>query len=195
MTIDRERRQFLSVALAAAAAFVAAGCSPSHSKARTPRSVPDVTAGGGSFGCRIDAGPIANIRRTLASTPKPYYIPAARCYVAEFAADLVERARGVYSKDALPMLEAGVIVLYQRCTHLGCRVPWCVTSEWFECPCYGARFDQIGEPRAGPVPRGMDIVPSSIEDGHLVVDTGKILRGVPRGTNIGHLQPAGPFCV
>jgi cytochrome b6-f complex iron-sulfur subunit len=115
--------------------------------------------------------------------------------VAEFSADLVEPARGVYPKDALPMLEAGVIVLYQRCTHLGCRVPWCTTSEWFECPCHAGRFDQIGEPRGGPIPRGLDIVPSSIENGNLVVDTGKILRGVPRGTNIGHLQPAGPFCV
>ena len=58
------------------------------------------------------------------------------------------RARSATTrKDALPMLEAGVIVLYQRCTHLGCRVPWCATSQWFECPCHGAKFDQIGEHR------------------------------------------------
>jgi len=195
VTIDRERRRFLSVALAAAAAFVAAGCSPSHSKARTRRSVPGLTSGGGSFGDRIDIGAIDDVRRTLASGPEPHYVAEARSYVVEFPADLADRARGAYPKDALPMLEAGVIVLYQRCTHLGCRVPWCKTSEWFECPCHGARFDQIGEKRAGPAPRGMDLIQSSIEDGHLVLDTGKILRGVPPGTNIGHLQPVGPFCV
>jgi hypothetical protein len=41
----------------------------------------------------------------------------------------------------------------------------------------------------------MDIIPASIEDGHLVIDTANVLRGVPIGTNIAHLEPAGPFCV
>jgi cytochrome b6-f complex iron-sulfur subunit len=195
VTIDRERRRLLSVALAAAAAFVAAGCSPSHSKARTRRSVPGLTSGGGSFGDRIDVGAIDDVRRTLASGPEPYYVAEARSYVVEFPADLADRARGAYPKDALPMLEAGVIVLYQRCTHLGCRVPWCKSSEWFECPCHGAKFDQVGERRQGPAPRGMDIMRSSIESGRLVVDSGAILRGVPLGTNTTHQIPAGPFCV
>ncbi len=189
-----ERRRFLSTVLAGSAAFVAAGCSPSHAKTRR-RSAPAGTSGGGSFGGRVDAGRIDDVRTYLAKTPKPYYVPEARSYVAEFPADLAEHARGIYPKDALPMLGEGIIALYQRCTHLGCRVPWCVTSEWFECPCHDAKFDQIGEHRHGPAPRGMDIVPSSIEDGHLVLDTGKILRGVPIGTNIAHLQPAGPFCI
>jgi cytochrome b6-f complex iron-sulfur subunit len=74
-------------------------------------------------------------------------------------------------------------------------VPWCKTSEWFECPCHGAKFDQVGEKRAGPAPRGLDIIQSSIESGHLVVDTATILRGVPIGTNTTHQNPAGPFCV
>jgi cytochrome b6-f complex iron-sulfur subunit len=195
VTIDRERRHFLSVALAAAAAFAAAGCSPSHSKARTRPSVPGVTSGRGSFGDRIDVGAIDDIRRTLVSTREPYYVAEARSYVVEFPANLADRARGAYPKDAIPMLEAGIIVLYQRCTHLGCRVPWCKTSEWFECPCHAARFDQVGEKRAGPAPRGMDLIQSSIEDGHLVVDTATILRGVPIGTNTTHQNPAGPFCV
>src|SRR5439155_3533505 len=108
------------------------------------RPVP-VTSNGGSFGGRIDIGPVEDVRRYLANTPKPFYVPLARCYVAEFPADSAERARGVYPKDALPMLEAGLIVLYQRCTHLGCRVPYCVSSEWYECPCHDAKFDQVGQ--------------------------------------------------
>ena len=194
MGTEWERRRFLSTALAGAAAFVAAGCSPSHSKTRKRRAVP-VISNDASFGGRIDVGAVDEVRSYLAKTPKPYYVPAARCYVAEFPAAVAERARGVYPKDALPMLEAGLIVLYQRCTHLGCRLPYCVSSEWYECPCHDAKFDQIGERRQGPAPRGMDIIPSSIEDGHLVIDTGNILRGVPIGTNIADLEPAGPFCV
>ena len=186
-----ERRRFLSTALAGAAAFIAAGCSPSNTKRRAR---PVITSDGG-FGGRIDVGPVDEVRRYLANTPKPLYVPEARSYVVEFPAGAADAARGVYPKDALPMLEAGLIVLYQRCTHLGCRVPWCATSEWYECPCHGARFDQVGEHRHGPAPRGMDIMQSSIEDGHLMIDTGTILRGVPIGTNVAHLEPAGPFCV
>jgi cytochrome b6-f complex iron-sulfur subunit len=154
-----------------------------------------INIGPGSFGDRIDIGHIDDVRAAIAKERAPHYIPEARSYVVAFPADKAKSAIGAYPKDALPMLEAGVIVLYQRCTHLPCRVPWCKTSEWFECPCHGAKFDQIGEKRAGPSPRGMDLIQSSIEDGHLVLDTGKILRGAPINTNTTNQKPAGPFCV
>lgn len=192
MSIGWERRQFLSTALASAAAFVAAGCSPSHAKRR---SVPVVKVGPGSFGGRIDIGHIDDVRLAIAKQGAPHYIAEARSYVVAFPADKAKSAIGDYPKDALPMLEAGVIVLYQRCTHLGCRVPWCKTSEWFECACHGAKFDQVGERREGPAPRGLDLIQSSIEDDHLVLDTAKILRGAPLGTNTTDRKPAGPFCV
>ena len=192
MTIDRERRRFLAVAFASVTAFVAAGCSPSHAKRR---AVPVIKTGPGSFGGRIDVGHIDDVRLAISKQRAPHYIAEARSYVVAFPADKAKGAIGAYSKDALPMLEAGVIVLYQRCTHLGCRVPWCKTSEWFECPCHGAKFDQVGERRAGPAPRGFDLIQSSIDNDHLVLDTGKILRGAPLGTNTTHQEPAGPFCV
>jgi len=186
-----ERRRFLSTALAGAAAFVAAGCRPSHKR----RAVPVIDVGPGSFGERIDIGHIDDVRLAIAKEGRPHYIAEARSYVVAFPAELAKGAIGDYPKDALPMLEAGVIVLYQRCTHLGCRVPWCATSGWFECPCHDAKFDQVGEYRQGPAPRGLDLIESSIEDGHLVLDTGSILRGAPVGTNTTHQRPAGPFCV
>jgi cytochrome b6-f complex iron-sulfur subunit len=186
------RRRFLSAALAGVAAFVAAGCSPSHAKRR---ATPVFTIGPGSFGDRIDIGHIDDVRLALAKEGKPHYIAEARSYVVPFPTERAEDAIGDYPKDARPMLEAGVVVLYQRCTHLGCRVPWCETSAWFECPCHDAKFDQIGEHRHGPAPRGLDLIESSIEDGHLVLDTGNILRGAPVGTNTTHQEPAGPFCV
>jgi len=189
--IDADRRRFLSVALASAAAFVAAGCT-SHSK---HRAVPVIKVGRGSFGDRIDIGHIDDVRLAIAQTREPHYIGEARSYVVAFPAEKAKGAIGDYPKDALPMLEAGVIVLYQRCTHLGCRVPWCKTSEWFECPCHSAKFDQIGERRGGPAPRGMDLIQSSIENDHLVLDTGRVLRGARLGTNTTHQPPAGPFCV
>jgi cytochrome b6-f complex iron-sulfur subunit len=191
MKPDWERRRFISTALTGVAAFIAAGCSPSHAKRRAR---PVIKVGPGSFGGRIDIGHIDDVRLAIAKGP-PHYIPQARSYVVAFPAEKAKGAIGDYPKDALTMLEAGVIVLYQRCTHLGCRVPWCATSEWFECPCHDAKFDQIGEHRQGPAPRGLDLIHSSIDDGHLVLDTGKVLRGARQGTNTTHRKPAGPFCV
>ena len=52
--------------------------------------------------------------------------------------------------------EQGVVALYQKCPHLGCRVPWCKTSQWFECPCHGSQYNRVGEKKGGPAPRGMD---------------------------------------
>ena len=34
--------------------------------------------------------------------------------------------------------------LYQRCVHLGCRVPFCASSKWFECPCHGSKYNFAG---------------------------------------------------
>ena len=44
----------------------------------------------------------------------------------------------------------------QKCPHLGCRVPECATSQWFECQCHGSQYNRAGEKKAGPAPRGMD---------------------------------------
>ena len=55
--------------------------------------------------------------------------------------------------------EQGIVALYQKCPHLGCRVPECVTSQWFECPCHGSQYNQVGEKKGGPAPRGMDRFP------------------------------------
>ena len=56
----------------------------------------------------------------------------------------------------LPGMEAGVTALYQKCVHLGCRVPECLTSQWFECPCHGSQYNRVGEKKGGPAPRGLD---------------------------------------
>ena len=50
----------------------------------------------------------------------------------------------------------GIMPLYQRCVHLGCRVPFCASSQWFECPCHGSKYNFAGEYQLGPAPRGMD---------------------------------------
>ena len=195
----RTRRTFLREAAAATMAFVAVGCSPGHKGSRAPITNPvtptSLYDGGPNFGSRMDVGKADDLLASIASTRAPHYVAEARAYVVAFPADLADRADAVYPSEVLPLLADGLAVLYQRCTHLGCRVPWCPSSRWFECPCHGAKFDGVGELRVGPAPRGMDLMNASIERGRLVVDTGTILDGVRIGTDTTHQAPAGPYCV
>ena len=88
-----------------------------------------------------------------------------------------------------------VVALYQKCVHLGCRVPWCVTSQWFECPCHGSKYNRVGEKKAGPAPRGLDSFPVDASGGTVVVDTGLVIQGPPIGTNTTGQEAEGPACI
>jgi cytochrome b6-f complex iron-sulfur subunit len=92
-------------------------------------------------------------------------------------------------------MEAGLVVVYQKCPHLGCRVPSCATSQWFECPCHGSQYNQAGEKKGGPAPRGMDRFKTEVSGGVLNVDTGTVIQGPPIGTNTTGQEAEGPHCV
>jgi cytochrome b6-f complex iron-sulfur subunit len=93
------------------------------------------------------------------------------------------------------MSELGIVTLYQRCVHLGCRVPFCQTSQWFECPCHGSKYNRVGEKKAGPAPRGLDRFYATQAGDSIVVDTGNIFLGPPIGTNTTGQNAEGPLCV
>jgi cytochrome b6-f complex iron-sulfur subunit len=78
----------------------------------------------------------------------------------------------------LTRVEGEVIALSQKCTHLGCRVPYCPSTGRFECPCHGSVFNRGGDFLAGPAPRGMDRYPVEVgDDGLLRIDTGETELG------------------
>ena len=70
-----------------------------------------------------------------------------------------------------------------------------MSSQWFECPCHGSQYNQVGEKRGGPAPRGMDRFAVSVDGGVLVVDTGTIVQGPPIGTNTTGQEAEGPNCI
>ena len=70
----------------------------------------------------------------------------------------------------------GLLALWQRCTHLGCAVPWVEAEDQFHCPCHGSLFDQVGVVKGGPAPRPMDLFAVTIKDGEVWVDTSKPLE-------------------
>jgi cytochrome b6-f complex iron-sulfur subunit len=69
--------------------------------------------------------------------------------------------------------DGGLLALWQRCTHLGCTVPWRADEDQFHCPCHSSLFDRRGEVTGGPAPRPLDLFPISLKDGQLIVDTAR----------------------
>ncbi len=64
----------------------------------------------------------------------------------------------------------GVITAFAPlCTHLGCGYRWDAPSRQFHCPCHGSVFDVTGNVVTGPAPRPLDVLPTKVENGQLVV--------------------------
>ena len=145
----------------------------------------------GGFGSIIDAGSLTDIKAQLQATQQPVYFGAGRFYIVPYAgsptSDADYAAEGVTSDGVMP--------LYQRCVHLGCRVPFCTSSQWFECPCHGSKYNEAGEYKLGPAPRGMDRFKIVVTGGNVTVDTSEVVLGPPRGTDTTGEVAQGPFCV
>lgn len=159
---------------------------------------------GGGFGSAIRVGLVSDVLSEIRGSNGFLYRAEGRMWITEYPNGAVEKARSSYSPNELTGMEAGlnlgldggVIALYQKCPHLGCRVPECVTSQWFECPCHGSQYNRVGEKRGGPAPRGMDRFAMSVSgDGVLTVDTGTIIQGPPIGTNTTGQEAEGPNCI
>lgn len=68
------------------------------------------------------------------------------------------------------------LALSRRCTHLGTTVVFYNQCLSFKCPSHGSHFHCDGEYLDGPAPRDMDRFPLSLHDGHVLIDTGRIIR-------------------
>jgi cytochrome b6-f complex iron-sulfur subunit len=146
----------------------------------------------GGFGGKIRLAQSAEeIKATIKSTKQPFYFAPGRFYLVEY--NEINDTEGIYTSAGLTA--GGLMALYQRCVHLGCRVPFCQTSQWFECPCHGSKYNGVGEYKAGPAPRALDRFPITVTGGVVEVDTGIIVTGPPRGTNTTGQEPEGAFCV
>jgi cytochrome b6-f complex iron-sulfur subunit len=69
--------------------------------------------------------------------------------------------------------DGGFLALYQRCTHLGCNVPWDQTQNAFVCPCHNSQFTTEGDVLNPPAPQPLDLFAVSIQNGQVIVDTSK----------------------
>ena len=146
----------------------------------------------GGFGSDVDAGSAAELVPEMTDTAgliTPAFIPDARAYVVPAPAEMSEQFA---DND---VVAGGLMALYQRCVHLGCRVPWCDDSQGFECPCHGSKYNSIGEYFAGPAPRNLDRFAVHVtEEGRLIIRTGSIVE-TPRAIAQSVSYPQGPSCI
>jgi cytochrome b6-f complex iron-sulfur subunit len=184
------RRQFLNRAILGVTGLSVAG----FGTAMVGFLWPTLQAGG--FGSVINIGKVADINATIA-TKVPFYSPQARAYINPYpVADAVNATKsGAYPDPIINGMKQGYVALYQKCVHLGCRVPWCSSSQWFECPCHGSQYNRVGEKKGGPAPRGLDRFALAVNsDGTMSVNTQTVFVGPPIGTNTTGQEAEGPHC-
>ncbi|MFZ8901125.1 MAG: ubiquinol-cytochrome c reductase iron-sulfur subunit [Ilumatobacteraceae bacterium] len=152
---------------------------------------------GGGFGSKVNVGRLDDLLVQIRNEKGFVYKPEARTWLTAFPTNALPKARAAYAgqPSILSGMEAGIVALYQKCPHLGCRVPECKSSQWFECPCHGSQYNRVGEKKAGPAPRGMDRFGVSVSNGSVIVDTGAVFNGPAIGVNTTGQEAEGPHCI
>jgi len=79
-------------------------------------------------------------------------------------------------KAFIVRIEGGFLAISSVCTHLHCIVNWNEIHKKFECPCHGAKFNQVGEVLEGPPPRPLDLYKLQIVAANLVIDKERVIE-------------------
>lgn len=147
----------------------------------------------GGFGTEITVGTKEDLMKEVGAPGyKPKFVAEGRFWLVAYEGTGEDPIYEITGAKAV-----GMQALYRKCVHLGCSVPHCDKSMLFECPCHGSKYRLSGEYYGGPAPRGLDRFPIAEKGGKIVVDTGKVETGPPRGIDTWgkFSEPNGPFCV
>jgi cytochrome b6-f complex iron-sulfur subunit len=187
--IGLTRRQFFNRGILAGLGIFAAGMGAAMLGFLWPSSA-------GGFGSKIVVGSEDDAKQSF-DKKQPYYNAAARTYIQPYPKEDIPKAKKVYDPRIVAGMEQGYVALYQKCVHLGCRVPWCDSSQWFECPCHGSKYNRVGEKKGGPAPRGLDRFVLQVSGGEITVDTSasSLVQGPPIGTDTTGQTAEGAPCV
>src|SRR4051812_14710102 len=133
------RRHFLNVSMvtlmsAGLASFAAAGF--------VAFLWPSASVG---FGGKINVGKMNDVLTGISNGGGFFYNATAKSWITAYPSDALPKAKAVpFYAPVLSTMQQGIIVMYQKCPHLGCRVPSFVSSQWFECPCHGSQYNRVG---------------------------------------------------
>jgi cytochrome b6-f complex iron-sulfur subunit len=143
----------------------------------------------GGFGAQIPVGTEDGILGEIDANEGRFELPEARTLMVKY--DASQDPTGQYAEITG---QTNLMALYQKCVHLGCKVPWCAASQWWECPCHGSKYNRWGEWQEGPAPRGLDRFAVANVDGQVVIDTGTIITGPSRSAAVLNQPAEGPHC-
>lgn len=147
----------------------------------------------GGFGSDVSAGPVQDIKDAIAQadgTITPFYLPTAKAWIVPVADSILGDSQ--FAEDQT--VASGLAAVWQKCVHLGCAVPWCQSSQGFECPCHGSKYNFIGEYESGPAPRNMDRFIVEVDAaGEFIIKTGSVIP-TERAPVKSVKYPQGVFC-
>jgi cytochrome b6-f complex iron-sulfur subunit len=143
----------------------------------------------GGFGAQLPVGTSDDILAEIDANDGRFEFPEARSLIVKYDASL--DPDGNYAEITN---QTGIMALYQKCVHLGCKVPRCAESQWWECPCHGSKYNRWGEWQEGPAPRGLDRFSVSEVEGQVVIDTSAVIPGPSRSAAVLNQPPEGPHC-
>ncbi len=184
-----ERRTFLRYGLIGATSTGLAGFGLASLGMLYPRPGDELTG-------EVDLGDAEELAEQIADERTPIRVPDGGISIITWEPDLSAAMQAYGETHAITDGGIGLMAINtQVCPHLGCAVPWCQSSQWFECPCHGSRYNRYGEWTGGPAPRGLDRYSSFVQDGRFIADLTTLLTGPARTANALEQPQEGPNCV
>ena len=99
-------------------------------------------------------------------------VPSDEPKELEYASKINDGWRTTSAKKAVWVVKqanGGITAFSPLCPHLGCGYRWNSPAKQFQCPCHGSVYDMTGKVLAGPAPRPLDVLPTKVENGQLLV--------------------------
>lgn len=143
----------------------------------------------GGFGAQIAMGTQDDLLAEIEANEGRFEFPEGRSLIVRY--DPSQDPDGQYAEITG---QTQIMALYQKCVHLGCKVPWCASAQWWECPCHGSKYNRWGEWQEGPAPRGLDRFAVQEVEGEIVVDTSTVVTGPARTASVLQQPAEGPHC-
>jgi len=115
----------------------------------------------GEFGSDFDLGALSEILPDPDGAPGNF--PDAKTWLVNVGPD--EAAKGLGKQ--------GLLAIYKVCTHLGCLYKFESTTDRFECPCHGSKYQLDGTRITGPTLRSLDRFVLQLRDeaGNVIAET------------------------
>ncbi len=135
----------------------------------------------GGFGSKVNLGLLSDLRSKVVpgdGTIHPLFVPEGQTWLVPIEA----RDLPGSSFEGLPVVvgaeggDTGLMALWQKCVHLGCRVPDCPPHRDSSARAMAPNTTTTASTKPGPAPRNLDRFTVSVDSvGNMIADTGSVI--------------------